>query len=146
MNCSDMGIKSTSKQIMSDAQVPIIEGYHGEDQSEEHLLAQAEKIGFPVMIKAVRGGGGKGMRIAFTRDEFSSQLASAKTEALKSFNNADMLVEKFVERPRHVEVQIFGDQHGNYVYLYERDCSVQRRHQKIIEETPAVGNFKLSVY
>lgn len=135
---SDMGIKSTSKHIMSDAKVPIIEGYHGENQAEEYLLEQADRIGYPIMIKAVRGGGGKGMRIAFTREEFLSQLASAKTEALKSFNNDDMLVEKFVEQPRHVEVQIFGDHHGNYVYLYERDCSVQRRHQKIIEETPAV--------
>lgn len=138
-----MGIKSTSKQIMSDAKVPIIEGYHGENQSEEFLMEQAERIGYPIMIKAVRGGGGKGMRIAFTREEFKSQLASAKTEALKSFNNDDMLIEKFVEMPRHVEVQIFGDQHDNYVYLYERDCSVQRRHQKIIEETPAVINFSL---
>lgn len=124
---------------MSDAKVPIIEGYHGEIQSEEHLMQEAERIGYPIMIKAVRGGGGKGMRIAFTRDEFKSQLASAKTEALKSFNNDDMLIEKFVEMPRHVEVQVFGDQHDNYVYLYERDCSVQRRHQKIIEETPAVS-------
>lgn len=134
-----MGIKSTSKHIMSNAKVPIIEGYHGENQSEENLMVEAEKIGYPIMIKAVRGGGGKGMRIAFNRDEFKSQLHSAKTEALKSFNNDDMLIEKFVERPRHVEVQVFGDHHSNYVYLYERDCSVQRRHQKIIEETPAVS-------
>ena len=140
-----MGIKSTSKLIMSEAKVPIIEGYHGENQSEAHLLEQADKIGFPIMIKAVRGGGGKGMRIAFTRDEFLSQLASAKTEALKSFNNDDMLIEKFVEMPRHVEVQVFGDQHSNYVYLYERDCSVQRRHQKIIEETPAVSYYIIGV-
>ncbi|RNA43734.1 methylcrotonoyl- carboxylase subunit mitochondrial [Brachionus plicatilis] len=135
----DMGIKSTSKHIMSAARVPIIEGYHGEDQNEERLLQEAEKIGYPVMIKAVRGGGGKGMRIAFNREEFIYQLQSAKTEALKAFNNDEMLVEKFVEKPRHVEVQIFGDHHSNYVYLYERDCSVQRRHQKIIEETPAPG-------
>jgi 3-methylcrotonyl-CoA carboxylase alpha subunit len=134
-----MGIKSTSKHIMSSANVPIIEGYHGEDQSEQRLQNEAERIGYPVMIKAVRGGGGKGMRIAFSREEFMPQLQSAKTEALKSFANDDMLVEKYVEMPRHVEVQVFGDEHGNYVYLYERDCSVQRRHQKIIEETPAPG-------
>lgn len=134
-----MGIKSTSKLIMSSANVPIIEGYHGEDQSEARLVKEAERIGYPIMIKAVRGGGGKGMRIAFNREQFIPQLHSAKTEALKSFSNDDMLIEKFVERPRHVEVQVFGDQHGNYVYLYERDCSVQRRHQKIIEETPAPG-------
>ena len=114
MNLSDMGIKSTSKHIMSEAKVPIIEGYHGENQNEEYLMEQAERIGYPIMIKAVRGGGGKGMRIAFNREEFKSQLASAKTEALKSFNNDDMLIEKFVEQPRHVEVQIFGDHHGNY--------------------------------
>lgn len=95
-----MGIKSTSKHIMSAANVPIIEGYHDADQSEERLIAEAERIGYPVMIKAVRGGGGKGMRIAFTPQEFRAQLASAKTEALKSFNNDEMLVEKFVEKPR----------------------------------------------
>jgi 3-methylcrotonyl-CoA carboxylase alpha subunit len=133
-----MGIKSTSKFIMSEANVPIIEGYHEADQSEARLIAEAERIGYPIMIKAVRGGGGKGMRIAFNRDEFVAQLHSAKTEALKSFNNDEMLIEKYVQRPRHVEVQVFGDQHSNYVYLYERDCSVQRRHQKVIEETPAV--------
>lgn len=135
----DMGIKSTSKYIMSAANVPIIEGYHDTDQSEERLVKEAERIGYPVMIKAVRGGGGKGMRIAFTPQEFLPQLHSAKTEARKSFDNDEMLVEKFVEMPRHVEVQVFGDHHGNYVYLYERDCSVQRRHQKIIEEAPAPG-------
>ncbi|KAH9492190.1 Methylcrotonoyl-CoA carboxylase subunit alpha, mitochondrial [Bulinus truncatus] len=135
----DMGIKSTSKKIMSEAGVPIIQGYHGEDQSLERLRHEASRIGYPVMIKAVRGGGGKGMRIAMTESEFDSQLQSAKTEAMKSFGDQVMLLEKFVENPRHVEVQIFGDHHGNYVYLFERDCSVQRRHQKIIEEAPAPG-------
>ncbi|PNF29381.1 Methylcrotonoyl-CoA carboxylase subunit alpha, mitochondrial, partial [Cryptotermes secundus] len=133
----DMGIKSTSKSIMSAAGVPIIGGYHGEDQSVTKLKQEAERIGFPVMIKAVRGGGGKGMRVAFTMSEFESQLESARREALKSFADQAMLLEKFIEEPRHVEVQIFGDQHGNYVHLFERDCSVQRRHQKIIEEAPA---------
>lgn len=135
----DMGIKSTSKLIMSAAGVPVIEGYHGEDQSEDRLKQEAAAIGYPVMIKAVRGGGGKGMRIAMTESEFESQLESAKREAMKSFGDDIMLLEKFVETPRHVEVQVFGDQHGNYVYLFERDCSVQRRHQKIIEEAPAPG-------
>lgn len=135
----DMGIKSTSKIIMEEAKVPIIGGYHGEDQSLEKLRSEAQKIGFPVMIKAVRGGGGKGMRIAMTEAEFEPQLESAKREAMKSFGDEIMLLEKYVETPRHIEVQVFGDQHGNYVYLFERDCSVQRRHQKIIEEAPGPG-------
>ncbi|XP_046388913.1 methylcrotonoyl-CoA carboxylase subunit alpha, mitochondrial [Ischnura elegans] len=134
-----MGIKSTSKAIMSEAGVPIIQGYHGEDQSFEKLKGEADRIGYPVMIKAIRGGGGKGMRIVMTPKEFESQLDSAKREAIKSFGDDAMLIEKYIERPRHVEVQVFGDMHGNYVYLFERDCSVQRRHQKIIEEAPAPG-------
>nr|XP_009859059.1 methylcrotonoyl-CoA carboxylase subunit alpha, mitochondrial isoform X1 [Ciona intestinalis] len=135
----DMGIKSTSKRIMSAANVPIIEGYHGEEQSDSRLLEEAHGIGFPVMIKAVRGGGGKGMRIATSRDVFLEQLSSARSEAIKSFGDDVMLVEKYVDRPRHVEVQVFGDHHGNAVHLFERDCSVQRRHQKVIEESPAPG-------
>uniref|UniRef100_A0A670ZRD6 Methylcrotonoyl-CoA carboxylase subunit alpha, mitochondrial n=2 Tax=Pseudonaja textilis TaxID=8673 RepID=A0A670ZRD6_PSETE len=135
----DMGIKSTSKAIMSAAGVPVVEGYHGEEQSDRFLEEQARRIGYPVMIKAVRGGGGKGMRIAFTEKEFQEQLESARREAKKSFNDDAMLIEKFVDNPRHVEVQVFGDQHGNAVYLFERDCSVQRRHQKIIEEAPGPG-------
>jgi len=135
----DMGIKSTSKKIMSEAKVPIIEGYHGEDQSDEKLLDEAFKVGFPIMIKAVRGGGGKGMRIAMTEEEFSQQLDAARREAMASFGDDGMLIEKYIDQPRHVEVQVFGDHHGNAVHLYERDCSVQRRHQKIIEEAPAPG-------
>ncbi|XP_028299546.1 methylcrotonoyl-CoA carboxylase subunit alpha, mitochondrial isoform X1 [Gouania willdenowi] len=135
----DMGIKSTSKHIMSAAGVPIIGGYHGNDQSNERLQTEAARIGYPVMIKAVRGGGGKGMRIARSESDFLEQLESARREARKSFNDDVMLVEKFVEDPRHVEVQVFGDMHGNAVYLFERDCSVQRRHQKIIEEAPGPG-------
>uniref|UniRef100_A0A8C6PAU0 Methylcrotonoyl-CoA carboxylase subunit alpha, mitochondrial n=1 Tax=Nothobranchius furzeri TaxID=105023 RepID=A0A8C6PAU0_NOTFU len=131
--------KNTSKHIMSAAGVPIIGGYHGEDQSNERLQAEAAQIGYPVMIKAVRGGGGKGMRIARSESEFLEQLESARREARKSFNDDVMLIEKFVEDPRHVEVQVFGDMHGNAVYLFERDCSVQRRHQKIIEEAPGPG-------
>merc|ERR1719370_893976 len=135
----DMGIKSTSKIIMTEANVPVIGGYHGENQDVDFLRAEAEKIGFPVMIKAVRGGGGKGMRICMTAEEFTDQLESAKREAMKSFGDEVMLLEKFVVDPRHVEVQVFGDMHGNYVYLFERDCSVQRRHQKVIEEAPGPG-------
>ncbi|XP_075254100.1 methylcrotonoyl-CoA carboxylase subunit alpha, mitochondrial-like isoform X2 [Convolutriloba macropyga] len=135
----DMGIKSISKSIMAAAGVPIIPGYHGEDQSTERLKQEAEKIGYPVMLKAVRGGGGKGMRIVQSESEFEAMLESAKSEAKKAFNNDEMLIEKFVVKPRHVEVQVLCDGHGNGVHLFERDCSVQRRHQKIIEEAPAPG-------
>ncbi|RZC41029.1 methylcrotonoyl-CoA carboxylase subunit alpha, mitochondrial, partial [Asbolus verrucosus] len=133
----DMGIKSKSKEIMSKAGVPVIEGYHGEDQGKSKLKEEALKIGFPVMIKAVRGGGGKGMRIAYTESEFEEALESAKSESQKAFGDSVVLLEKFVAEPRHVEVQVFADAHGNAVHLFERDCSVQRRHQKIIEEAPA---------
>ncbi|KAL6264081.1 hypothetical protein P5V15_004160 [Pogonomyrmex californicus] len=135
----DMGIKNTSKAIMTKAGVPIIEGYHGEDQTNEKLLAEAKKIGFPLMIKAVRGGGGKGMRIAQKESDFVEALESARTESQKAFGDSAVLLEKYVAEPRHVEVQIFSDKHGNAVYLFERDCSVQRRHQKVIEEAPAPG-------
>lgn len=123
---------------MSDAGVPIIEGYHGEDQNDAKLKEEARKIGYPIMIKAVRGGGGKGMRIARTEADFDEALQSARSESQKAFADSVVLLEKFVDEPRHVEVQVFGDTHGNAVYLFERDCSVQRRHQKIIEEAPAV--------
>uniref|UniRef100_A0A3B4UVJ6 Methylcrotonyl-CoA carboxylase subunit n=1 Tax=Seriola dumerili TaxID=41447 RepID=A0A3B4UVJ6_SERDU len=139
----DMGIKSTSKHIMSAAGVPIIGGYHGEDQSNERLQAEAARIGYPVMIKAVPKITLMG-KLQETKNnpvysDFLEQLESARREARKSFNDDVMLVEKFVEDPRHVEVQVFGDMHGNAVYLFERDCSVQRRHQKIIEEAPGPG-------
>ncbi|XP_039706486.1 methylcrotonoyl-CoA carboxylase subunit alpha, mitochondrial [Pteropus medius] len=135
----DMGIKSTCKSIMVAAGVPVVEGYHGEDESDQCLKEHARRIGYPIMIKAIRGGGGKGMRIARFEKEFQEQLESARREAKKSFNDDAMLIEKFVDMPRHVEVQIFGDYHGNVVNLFERDCSIQRRHQKIIEEAPAPG-------
>lgn len=135
----DMGIKSTSKAIMAAAGVPIINGYHGDDQSDEKLRTEAAKIGFPLMIKAVRGGGGKGMRIAHAESEFMEALESARTESEKAFGDGSVLLERYVRSPRHVEVQVFADTHGNAVYLFERDCSVQRRHQKIIEEAPAPG-------
>lgn len=119
---------------MTAAGVPCVPGYHGTDQSIERLQAEAEAIGFPVLIKAVMGGGGKGMRIVDSAKDFRDALESARREALKSFSDERVLVEKYLVRPRHVEVQVFGDSKGNVVSLWERDCSVQRRHQKIIEE------------
>ncbi|KAL8921772.1 MAG: hypothetical protein Q9208_005529 [Pyrenodesmia sp. 3 TL-2023] len=122
---------------MTEAGVPCIPGYHGQNQDPSFLKQEAEKIGFPVLIKAVKGGGGKGMRIAMTIDDFDSQLTSAKSEAQSSFGDEVMLVEKYITTPRHIEVQVFADKHGNCVALGERDCSIQRRHQKILEESPA---------
>ena len=134
-----MGSKSAAKSIMEDANVPLVPGYHGADQNPELLKQSAESIGYPVLLKAVAGGGGKGMRQVWSGDEFDQALAAAKRESLSSFGNDDMLVEKYLTQPRHVELQVFCDQHGNAVYLFERDCSVQRRHQKVIEEAPAPG-------
>ena len=122
---------------MTAAGVPCIPGYHGSNQDPEFLKAEAQKIGFPVLIKAVKGGGGKGMRIAMTPDVFDEQLASAKLEARSSFGDDVMLIEKYITTSRHIEVQVFADKHGNCVALGERDCSIQRRHQKILEESPA---------
>ena len=132
-----MGSKSAAKQIMETAEVPLLPGYHGADQDPTLLKAAAEKIGYPVLLKAVSGGGGKGMRQVHNKNEFDEALGAAKREALSSFGDDDMLVEKYLEQPRHVEVQVFCDSQGHGVYLFERDCSVQRRHQKIIEEAPA---------
>lgn len=132
-----MGIKNASKRIMIEAGVPVVPGYHGNEQHDDLLVEEARKIGYPVLIKPVRGGGGKGMRVVYKENDFLEALESSRRESLKSFNDQSMLLEKFIEKPRHVEVQVFGDTHGNHVYLYERDCSVQRRHQKIIEEAPA---------
>lgn len=132
-----MGIKNESKRIMIEAGVPVVPGYHAEDQDNGLLMEEAKKIGFPVMIKPVRGGGGKGMRIVREERKFYEQLESSRRESLKAFNDSTVLLEKYIEQPRHVEVQVFGDMFKDYVYLYERDCSVQRRHQKIIEEAPA---------
>lgn len=134
-----MASKSESKDIMTRAGVPCVPGYHGAEQSPAKLLSEAKSIGFPVLIKAVLGGGGKGMKIAYAASEFEDALASAQREAAKSFGDSRVLVEKYIERPRHVEVQVFGDSKGEVVSLWERDCSVQRRHQKIIEEAPAPG-------
>ncbi|PNS19144.1 Methylcrotonoyl-CoA carboxylase subunit alpha, mitochondrial [Sphaceloma murrayae] len=132
-----MGDKSRSKEIMTAAGVPCIPGYHGSNQDPAFLAREADKIGYPVLLKAVKGGGGKGMRIAMTPDEFAGQLESAKSEARSSFGDDVMLVEKYIITPRHIEVQVFADKHGNAVALGERDCSIQRRHQKILEESPA---------
>ena len=122
---------------MTEAGVPCIPGYHGSNQDASFLKSEALKIGFPVLLKAVKGGGGKGMRIAMTSEDFDDQLRSAMSEAKSSFGDDVMLVEKYITTPRHIEVQVFADQHGNCVALGERDCSIQRRHQKILEESPA---------
>ena len=132
-----MGSKSVAKRIMSEANVPVTPGYFGENQDPEHLLNEAKKIKFPVLIKAVNGGGGKGMRIVHNESDFIELLQSCQREAKNSFGNDKVLIEKYILAPRHIEVQIFADNHENCVYLFERDCSVQRRHQKIIEEAPA---------
>jgi len=132
-----MGSKAKAKTIMEQAGVPLTPGYHGDNQEPSFLLNQAEKIGFPVLIKATAGGGGKGMRIVNNAKEFNDALASCQREAKASFDNPDVLLEKYLEQPRHVEIQICADNHGNYVHLFERDCSIQRRHQKIIEEARA---------
>ena len=134
-----MGLKAESKQLMEKAGVPLVPGYHGADQSPELLKREADRIGYPVLIKASAGGGGKGMRAVDKSEDFDAALASCKREAINSFGNDDVLVEKYAQRPRHIEIQVFGDTHGNYVYLFERDCSVQRRHQKVLEEAPAPG-------
>lgn len=132
-----MGSKSAAKNIMENASVPLVPGYHGDDQDPALIKKVADEMGYPVLLKAVAGGGGKGMRQVWSSDEFGQALSDAKRESMASFGNDDMLVEKYLTQPRHVEVQVFCDQHGNGVYLFERDCSVQRRHQKIIEEAPA---------
>ncbi|KAG6911274.1 hypothetical protein DXG01_002113 [Tephrocybe rancida] len=136
-----MGSKSESKNIMSAAGVPCVPGYHGEKQDPAFLYRESQSIGFPVLIKAIHGGGGKGMRIVTDPSEaaFQEALSSAQRESLKAFGNDIVLIEKYIERPRHVEVQVFADTLGNVVSLWERDCSVQRRNQKIIEEAPAPG-------
>ena len=134
-----MGGKSEAKALMVAAGVPVVPGYHGEDRSAAVLLAAAEDIGFPVLLKASAGGGGKGMRIVRSAAEFHAALEGCRREAAASFGNDRLLVERYLERPRHVEVQVFADAHGHCLALHERDCSLQRRHQKVIEEAPAPG-------
>ena len=134
-----MGLKAESKQLMEKAGVPLVPGYHGADQDAALLQREADRIGYPVLIKASAGGGGKGMRAVDKSEDFAAALASCQREAINSFGVDAVLIEKYVQRPRHIEIQVFGDTHGNYVYLFERDCSVQRRHQKVLEEAPAPG-------
>ncbi len=134
-----MGSKSAAKALMASANVPLVPGYHGEDQQSALLEKEADKIGYPVLLKASAGGGGKGMRIVSRAEDFSAAFTGAKREALSSFGDDRILVEKFIVEPRHVEVQILCDNHGNAVYVHDRDCSIQRRHQKVIEEAPAPG-------
>jgi 3-methylcrotonyl-CoA carboxylase alpha subunit len=134
-----MGLKAESKQLMEKAGVPLVPGYHGANQDAAFLQSQADGMSYPVLIKASAGGGGKGMRIVEKAADFAAALASCKREAINSFGDDAVLIEKYVQRPRHIEIQVFGDTQGNYVYLFERDCSVQRRHQKVLEEAPAPG-------
>ena len=132
-----MGLKDQAKVIMHQAGVPVVPGYHGENQDPAHLKKEAGGVGYPVLIKAVAGGGGKGMRLVEKAADFSTQLEAAKREAMNAFGNERVLIERFVKGPHHIEFQVFGDTHGNYVHLFERECSIQRRHQKILEETPS---------
>ena len=134
-----MGLKAESKRLMERANVPLVPGYHGASQDEALLLAEAKRIGFPVLIKASAGGGGKGMKVAESANDFAASLASAKREAKNSFGDDNVLIERYLQRPRHIEIQVFADELGHCVYLFERDCSLQRRHQKVIEEAPAPG-------
>ncbi len=134
-----MGLKDAAKALMLKAGISVVPGYHGEQQDADFLAAEASRIGFPVLIKAVAGGGGKGMRRVNCAADFGDALSSAQREALSAFGNANVLVEKYVSSPRHIEMQVFADSHGNVVHLFERDCSLQRRHQKVIEEAPAPG-------
>ncbi|MDB5859559.1 MAG: acetyl/propionyl/methylcrotonyl-CoA carboxylase subunit alpha [Ramlibacter sp.] len=134
-----MGLKAEAKQLMEKAGVPLVPGYHGADQDPALLQREADRIGYPVLIKASAGGGGKGMRAVEQGADFQAALASCQREARNSFGDEAVLVEKYVTRPRHIEIQVFGDTQGNCVYLFERDCSVQRRHQKVLEEAPAPG-------
>lgn len=134
-----MGSKSAAKQLMSTASVPLVPGYHGSEQAADFLAQEARRIGFPVLIKATLGGGGKGMRIVERAEDFPAALASCQREALAAFGSEEVLLERYLTRPRHIEMQVFADRHGQCVHLHERDCSVQRRHQKVLEEAPAPG-------
>lgn len=134
-----MGSKSSAKALMEKSAVPLLPGYHGDRQEADFLQQQAERIGFPVVIKAVSGGGGRGMRVVASASDFATALGSARQEAASAFGDDRVLVERYLQRPRHIEVQVFADMHGNAVHLFERDCSAQRRHQKVLEEAPAPG-------
>jgi 3-methylcrotonyl-CoA carboxylase alpha subunit len=132
-----MGSKSAAKALMEKAKVPVVPGYHGDEQEPNFLATEAKRIGYPVLIKAIAGGGGKGMRLVEKQNDFLSQLEAAKREAKNSFGDDTVLIERYVQGPHHIEFQVFGDSHGNVVHLFERECSIQRRHQKVLEETPS---------
>ncbi|MFS4438637.1 acetyl/propionyl/methylcrotonyl-CoA carboxylase subunit alpha [Paracoccaceae bacterium GXU_MW_L88] len=134
-----MGLKDAAKKLMEEAGVPVVPGYHGTEQDADFLAKEAEQIGYPVLIKARAGGGGKGMRLVENSKDFKAALDGAQREGEASFGDGRVLIEKFITSPRHIEIQVFGDDHGNVVHLFERDCSLQRRHQKVIEEAPAPG-------
>lgn len=134
-----MALKGAAKALMIEAGVPVVPGYHGDDQSDDVLQKAADDIGYPVLIKAIAGGGGKGMRTVLAAKDFAASLAAARREGENSFGNSKVLIEKLIEKPRHIEVQVFGDSLGGAVHLFERDCSLQRRHQKVVEEAPAPG-------
>ncbi|MEQ1800601.1 MAG: biotin carboxylase N-terminal domain-containing protein [Gammaproteobacteria bacterium] len=134
-----MGSKSAAKTLMAAAGIPVVPGYHGDDQSDERLLAEAARTGYPVLLKPVAGGGGKGMRVVAGPGELAGAVAAARREGVAAFGDGRLLVEMYLPNPRHLEVQVFGDHHGQLVHLFERDCSVQRRHQKVLEEAPAPG-------
>src|SRR5262249_1759307 len=134
-----MGLKDRAKALMQKAGVPVVPGFHGERQQPAFLKDKAAQIGFPVLIKAVAGGGGKGMRSVERASDFADALDAARREARSAFGDGRVLIEKFIAAPRHIEMQVFADQHGNVIHLNERDCSLQRRHQKVIEEAPAPG-------
>ncbi|MCY4260969.1 MAG: ATP-grasp domain-containing protein, partial [Rhodobacteraceae bacterium] len=134
-----MGLKDSAKTLMAEAGIPVVPGYHGANQNPDFLAREADKIGYPVLIKARAGGGGKGMRYVESPKDFPGNLESAQREAESGFGDPACLIEKHIPEPRHIEVQVFGDLHGNIIHLFERDCSLQRRHQKVIEEAPAPG-------
>jgi 3-methylcrotonyl-CoA carboxylase alpha subunit len=134
-----MGSKAAAKALMEKAGVPLVPGYHGEDQSDATLRDQAARIGFPLLVKASAGGGGKGMKVAMTAAELDEALSLARGEAASAFGDDRLLLERYLTRPRHIEIQVFADTHGNVASLFERDCSIQRRHQKVVEEAPAPG-------
>ena len=132
-----MGSKAEARQLMQSVGVPVVPGYDGDDQANETLLREAERIGFPLLVKASAGGGGKGMKIVRAIPDLGAAIESARREAMKAFGDDRLILERYIEEPRHIEFQIFGDGHGNIVHLFERDCSIQRRHQKVVEESPA---------
>ena len=132
-----MGLKDEAKNLVAAAGVPVVPGYHGSDASAATVQREAHRIGFPLLVKAVAGGGGKGMRVVRSAGELGEAIAAATGEATTSFRDGRIMLERFIDRPRHIEVQVFGDSHGNHVHLFERECSIQRRHQKIIEESPS---------